>query len=283
MANILKTGLVLEGGAMRGMFTAGILDVFIENDIRFDGVIGVSAGAIFGVNYLSGQKGRVIRYNKIYNSDREYMGLKSLLKTGDIINTEYAYHRVPYELDKFDDEAFKKSGVPFYCVLTDIVSGKPEYAKITSVFEQMDYLRASATLPFVSKPVAINYRLYLDGGVTDSIPYKKFMEMGYEKLVVILTRDVDYIKKPMKKLPVKMYYGKYPRFAEKMLSRYENYNNSIKGVERLEKEGKAVIIRPKEPIKIGRLERNPDKLQKVYDMGIEEGKRSIERIKSALS
>lgn len=279
----MKTGLVLEGGAMRGMFTAGILDVFIENDIHFDGVIGVSAGAIFGVNYLSGQKGRVIRYNKIYNSDREYMGLKCLLKTGDIINTEYAYHRVPYELDKFDDEAFKKSGVDFYCVMTDINSGKPEYARITSIYEQMDTLRASASLPFVSKPVVINGREYLDGGVTDSIPYKKFMEMGYEKLVVILTRDIDYVKKPMKKFPVKMYYRKYPNFVDKMLLRYENYNNSIKGVEELEKSGQAVIIRPKEPIEIGRLERNPDKLQKVYDMGVEEGRRSTKRIKDFLS
>ena len=268
---------------MRGMFTAGILDTFIENDIHFNGIIGVSAGAIFGVNFLSGQKGRAIRYNKKFNSDREYMGLKCLLKTGEIINTEYAYHRVPFELDKFDDEAFKKSNVPFYCVSTDIVSGEPEYTRITSVFEQMDSLRASASLPFVSKPVEIYGRKFLDGGITDSIPHKKFMEMGYEKLVVILTRDKNYVKKPMKKLPVKMFYRKYPRFAEKMLLRYENYNNSVKGVEILEKSGQAVIIRPREAIEIGRLERNPDKLQFVYDMGIEEGKENIEKIKEFLN
>lgn len=151
----MKTGLVLEGGAMRGMYTAGALDVLLENDINFDGIIGTSAGAVFGVNFLSRQDGRVIRYNCRFNGDRNYMGIKPLLKSGDFFNTEYAYYKVPNELDIFDDEAYQKSGVPFYATVTDVKTGKPEYLKVESVLRDMEMLRASASMPFISKPVII--------------------------------------------------------------------------------------------------------------------------------
>lgn len=196
----MKTGLVLEGGAMRGMYTAGALDVLLENDINFDGIIGTSAGAVFGVNFLSRQDGRVIRYNCRFNGDRNYMGIKPLLKSGDFFNTEYAYYKVPNELDIFDDEAYQKSGVPFYATVTDVKTGKPEYLKVESVLRDMEMLRASASMPFISKPVIIGGRAYLDGGISDSIPFEHFSEMGYKKQVVILTRDMNYRKKPMNKL-----------------------------------------------------------------------------------
>lgn len=151
----MKTGLVLEGGAMRGMYTAGVLDVFMEQGITFDGVIGVSAGALFGVNLLSKQAGRVIRYNKRFNADPNYLGLRPLLRTGNIVDTDYAYNRVPRTLDVFDDETYRASGVPFYAVVTNIETGEAEYIKVDSVFEQMDVLRASGSMPFVSKPVEI--------------------------------------------------------------------------------------------------------------------------------
>ena len=150
-----KTALVLEGGAMRGMYTAGVLDVFMKKNIKFDAIIGVSAGALFGVNYLSKQPGRVIRYNKKYNSDKNYLGLKPLLKTGNIIDTEYAYNIVPHQLDPFDDATFQKSDIPFWAVVTNIKTGNPEYIKIKSVFDQMDVLRASGSMPIVSKPVRL--------------------------------------------------------------------------------------------------------------------------------
>ena len=273
----MKTGLVLEGGAMRGMYTAGVLDVFLENQIKFDGIIGVSAGALFGVNYLSGQKGRVIRYNKRFAGDKRNMGLHSLLKTGDIVNKEFAYYTVPQKIDIFDDETYKNSGVPFYAVVTNMETGEPEYMQVKSVFEDMEILRASGSMPFVTKPVLLNGKPYLDGGVSDSVPYKKFMEMGYEKLVVILTRDLTYEKKPMPASAISLKYRKYPKFKEQLIHRHENYNSSIRELRKLEKEGKVSIVRPSVPIEISRMEKNPENLQRVYDLGIKAGKTFIER------
>lgn len=268
----MKTGLVLEGGAMRGMFTAGVLDVFLENNITVDCVVGVSAGALFGVNYLSGQNGRVIRYNKRFNSDKDYMGIRPLLREGNIFSTEYAYDRVPRRLDPFDDEAFKKSGVPFYAVTTDVESGEPRYVRINSVFEQMDTLRASGSMPFVSKPVEIDGRKYLDGGISDSIPFEWLSEQGCDKLIVILTRDMEYRKKQMNKALIKTYGLKYPKVAEMLLNRHTLYNKSVELLKEWEAAGKAFVIRPSETIDIGRIEKNPEKLQSVYDLGRSDGK-----------
>lgn len=253
----MKTGLVLEGGAMRGMYTAGVLDVLMENDIHFDGIIGALAGAVFGVNYLSKQNGRVIRYNCRFNRDRNYMGIKCLLRTGDFFNTEYAYYRVPKELDIFDDETYKASGVPFYAVVTDVKTGQPVYMKVESVLRDMEILRASASMPFASKPVKIGHRAYLDGGVSDSIPFEKFSEMGYTKQVVILTRDMTYRKKPMNKLLIKSFYGKYPEFCDSLQNRHAVYNDSVEKLVKLEEKGEAFVIRPSEPITISRTERDP--------------------------
>lgn len=278
----MKTGLVLEGGAMRGMFTAGVIDVLCESGISFDGVIGVSAGAVFGVNYLSGQTGRVIRYNKRFNSDKNYMGIQLLLKTGNIFNTDFAYGTVPRELDKFDDEAFIRSAIPFYAVITNIKSGNPEYVKINSGFEQMDVLRASASMPFVSKPVEINGNLYLDGGISDSIPFEKFAEMGYDRQVVVLTRDINYKKKSVPKLPVKLYYRRYPEFAKRIIARAENYNNKVWRLRIKEKQGDVLVIRPSIPINIGKTEKDPNKLQEIYDLGRADAEKSLDKIKRYL-
>ena len=244
----MKTGLVLEGGAMRGMYTAGALDVLLENDINFDGIIGTSAGAVFGVNFLSRQDGRVIRYNCRFN-------------------TEYAYYKVPNELDKFDDETYMNSGVPFYATVTDVKTGKPEYLQVKSVLRDMEMLRASASMPFISKPVIIGGRAYLDGGISDSIPFEHFSEMGYKKQVVILTRDMSYRKKPMNKLLIRSFYGKFPDLCNALENRHNVYNESIDKLCELEQSGKVFIIRPSEPITISRTERNPDRLKSVYELG----------------
>ncbi len=267
----MKTGLVLEGGAMRGMFTAGVLDVFMENGISFDGAVGVSAGALFGVNLLSGQKGRVIRYNKRFNSNKDYMGICPLLKEGNFFSTKLAYGEVPRKLDPFDDEAFMKSGIPFYAVLTEVENGEPLYVKINSVFEQMDTLRASGSMPFVSKPVVIDGKKYLDGGISDSIPFEWFAKQGYDKQIVILTRDMEYRKKPMNKALVKSYGLKYPKVAEKLLTRHALYNNSVELLKKWESEGKAFVIRPSQTIDISRTEKDPEKLQSVYELGLRDG------------
>ncbi len=267
----MKTGLVLEGGAMRGMYTAGVLDTFLDNKIKVDCIAGVSAGALFGVNYLSGQQGRVIRYNKRFNPDKKYMGLLTLLRERNIFSTEYAYGDVPRRLDPFDDATFQNSGVPFYAVVTNVATGEPEYIRIKSVFDQMDVLRASGSMPFVSQPVDIDGRLYLDGGIADSIPFEWLSRQGCDRLVVILTRDMDYRKRPMPALLTKLYGRKYPVVTEKLRERHTVYNRSVELLRRWESEGRALVIRPSQAIKIGRLEKDPEKLQAVYDLGVRDG------------
>ncbi len=274
----MKIGLVLEGGAMRGMYTAGVLDTFMQSGVQVDGIVGVSAGALFGVNYLSKQVGRVIRYNKRFNSDKNYMGLRPLLREGNIVNTKYAYEDVPRELDVFDDDTFRASDIPFYAVVTDMESGQAEYIRIKSVLEQMDSLRASGSMPFVSKPVEIDGKLYLDGAVADSIPFEWMSAQGYDKLIVVLTRDADYRKKSMPKALSSIMYRKYPRFKEQLLKRHSVYNSSIEALCDWEKKGKAFVIRPSETIDIGRIEKNPDKLQAVYDLGIKDAERLLEQL-----
>lgn len=266
----MKTGLVLEGGAMRGMYTAGVLDVFLDKEIKFDGVIGVSAGALFGVNYVSRQRGRSLRYNKRFSGDKRYISIRSLIKTGDMVNKEFAFDIIPRELDPFDDDTFINSGIPFYAVITNIETGEAEYVHIKKGFEQMEELRASGSMPFVSKPVKIGGGLYLDGAVADSIPFQKFMDMGYDKIVVVLTRDISYSKGKMPELPIKLMYRKYPMLQKLLRNRHNMYNESIETLKKLESEGKVFVIRPSEPIEIGKVEKDPDKLQAVYDLGIKD-------------
>ena len=210
----MKTGLVLEGGAMRGMYTAGVMDIMMDHHVHFDGIIGVSAGALFGVNYLSGQRGRVIRYNTKYNGSKDYMGLLPLLREGNIVSTRYAYDRVPRLYDVFDNETFKASGVDFYAVVTNLQNGQPEYIQVKDVYDQMDVLRASGSMPFVSRPVQIGDQFYLDGGVSDGIPYAYFEEKGYDRLVVVLTRDLEHRQKAMSPLMIEARYQQYPEFSE---------------------------------------------------------------------
>ncbi len=278
----MKIGLVLEGGAMRGMYTAGVLDIFMQNHVQADGIVGVSAGALFGVNYLSGQIGRVIRYNKRFNRDKNYLGLRPLLREGNIVSTKYAYEDVPRELDVFDDETFRSSHVPFYAVVTNMESGEAEYIQIKSVLGQMDSLRASGSMPFVSKPVEIEGKLYLDGAVADSIPFEWMSAQGYDKLIVVLTKDADYRKKSMPKTLSSLMYRKYPRFKEQLLKRHSVYNASIEILRNWEKNGRAFVIRPSEKINIGRIEKNPDKLQAVYDLGIQDAKGRLAHLQEYL-
>ena len=280
----MKTGLVLEGGAMRGMYTAGVLDVFMEQGITFDGVIGVSAGALFGVNLLSKQAGRVIRYNKRFNADPNYLGLRPLIHTGNIVDTEYAYNRVPRTLDVFDDETYRASGIPFFAVVTNVKTGEAEYIKIDSVFDQMDVLRASGSMPFVSKPVEIGGKKYLDGAITDSIPFEKFIEMGYDRLVVVLTKPAGYVKKAMPRLLTHLAYARsYPEFARKVRDRHEMYNVSTARLGELEREGKIFVFRPSQHIKISRVEKNPDKLQALYDVGVRDARANVGQLRQFLS
>ena len=279
----MKVGLVLEGGAMRGMYTAGVLDVFLTEQIAVDCVVGVSAGALFGVNYLSGQKGRVIRYNKRFNRDPRYMGLLPLLREGNIVSTRYAYEDVPRRLDPFDDAAFQKSGIPFYAVITDVDSGKPEYVPIHSVFAQMDVLRASGSMPMVSHPVLIGGRRYLDGGITDSIPFIWLAGQGCDRLIVVLTRDMEYRKSPMPAALVQLYAKKYPQIAIRLRERHTLYNSSVAQLKQWEAAGKAFVIRPSRPVQVKRIEKDPAKLQAAYDLGMQDARSQLDSLKHYLA
>lgn len=279
----MKTGLVLEGGAMRGMFTAGVLDTFLDAGVKADEVVGVSAGALFGVNYLSGQKGRAVRYNKRYNGDKSYMGLRPLLKEGNLFSTSYAYDLVPRRLDPFDDAAFQNSGVPFFAVVTNVDTGEAEYMQVKSVFDQMDLLRASGSMPFVSRPVEWEGRRYLDGGVSDSIPFEWMAARGFDNLIVVLTREEGYRKTPMNGALLRLLRRKYPAIARRLAARHTDYNRALEELERWQAEGRAFVIRPSVKTPISRIETDPEKLQQVYDLGLADGQAALPALQAWLA
>ena len=281
---IMKTGLVMEGGAMRGMFTAGVIDVWMENNIKFDGAIGVSAGAVFGCNYKSNQPGRTIRYNKKYCKDPNYMSFWSFLKTGNIFDVQFAYHDIPEKLDPFDTETFKNNPMEFYAVCTDVVSGQAIYRKIkTGVGDDLLYLQGSASMPLVSKIVEVHGRKLLDGGVSDSIPLKYFESIGYDRNVVILTRPKGYEKKPMSAMPVaRVQLKQYPHFLRAMENRHIMYNEEVHYVRKKEIHDEILVIRPKQALPIGHIEKNPEKLQEIYELGREQGEKYLEKVREFL-
>lgn len=263
----MKTALVLEGGGMRGIYTAGVIDILLENNIEVDAVFGVSAGALFGINYLSKQKGRVLRYNKKYVNDKNYMGFYSLLKTGNIMNKEFCFDKLVYELDKFDFDEYNKSNTDFYAVVTNVETGKAEYKNIKDLEKDMEYLRASGSMPIVSKMVNINNKLYLDGAIGDSIPVLKAKEMGYEKVIVVLTRELEFRKKPSKMFVYNLFYKKYPKFLKSVSNRYINYNDTLDKIIELEKTNDVFVLRPSIPPKISRIEKDVKKIEELYNLG----------------
>ena len=279
----MKTGLVLEGGGVRGIYTAGVLDVFMDNGLTFDGLIGVSAGAIHGCSYLSGQKGRSLRYYKNYVADPRFMSIRSLIKTGDLIGVDFCYHELPDKLDVYDHAAFLKNPTPYYAVCSNVDTGEAEYIRITDMRRQIDVLRASASLPFCSRIVEIGKKKYLDGGCTDSIPIEKFREMGYGKNVVVLTRPLDYRKKPMNSRLIKAFYSKYPKFMAALSRRHSRYNETVEKILELEKAGEIFVIRPTQPLEVGRLEKNPEKVHLVYNHGRADAICAMRRLKEWLN
>ena len=277
-----KYGLIMEGGAMRGMFTAGVMDILMQNEIHFDGAIGVSAGAAFGCNYKSNQIGRVLRYNKKYCRDPRYCSIRSLIKTGDLYGAEFCYSTISYELDIFDSEAYFNNPMEFYVVCTDVETGKPVYRNcITGLVEDLTWIRASASMPIASKVVEATGVKLLDGGISDSIPLKYFESIGYNKNVIILTQPKGYIKKPSKALPlIKTVLKDYPNVYKTMENRHNDYNEIIKYIEEQEEKGNVLVIRPPEKLPVGRVEHNPEKLQITYDIGVKAALEQLEKIKN---
>lgn len=266
----MKIGLVLEGGAMRGMYTAGVLDTFLDKDFWVDGIISVSAGALFGVNYPSRQKGRAIRYNKKFISDKRYISFKSLVSTGNIVNKDFAFYEVPFKYDVFDNKTFKESDIDFYVAVTNLQTAQAEYVKLIDPLAQMEVLRATSAMPYVSRPVEIDGIPYLDGAIADSIPVEQMQKLGYDKIIVILTRTLDYRKsKPMTWI-AKWFYRRYPHFADAVNQRYAMYNRQVENVIKLAEKGDIFVIRPSVDLKIKRIEKDPNKLQAMYELGMKD-------------
>ena len=281
----MKRGLVLEGGAMRGLFTCGIIDVMMNAGIEPDGLIGVSAGAAFGCNYKSRQQGRAIRYNKRFARDKRYCSWQSWLKTGNLYNAEFGYHIIPTLYDIFDDAAFDQNPMAFYVVCTDVETGQPVYKFLDQATPlTYDWIRASASMPLVSKVVELEGKKVLDGGVGDSIPLAYFESIGYERNVVILTQPEGYVKEHNPLMPLmRIALRKYPRMIEAMDQRHVMYNKELAYVREAEQAGRCLVIRPKEKLPIGHFSHDPEEMQRVYDIGIEAGTENIEKIKRFLS
>lgn len=281
----MKKGLVLEGGGHRGIFTAGILDVFLENNISFDGVIGVSAGAVHGASFLSKQKGRSLRYALKYCNDKRYMGIGSLLKTGDYFNVDFCYYLLPQVLDPFDNDSFENQTSEYFTVSTDVETGEAVYHQCKTLRD--DYIKwivASASMPLVARIVDIEGQKLLDGGVADSIPEAAFRKMGYTKNVVVLTQPKGYEKKSNSMLPlIKRIYRKFPNFVKAVENRHLIYNQEIKDLEELEKSGDVLILRPKTDLVASRTERNPKKMQDSYNQGRLLALEEIEKVKAFLN
>lgn len=282
----MRKGLVLEGGAMRGLFTAGVLDVFMENGITFDGAVGVSAGACFGANIKSRQIGRTIRYNKRFCDEWRYRSYRSLLLTGDLYGADFCYHELPDKLDIFDTDTFAADPMEFYAVATDCVAGKPIYHKLTDGgYEDLEWIRASASMPLAARVVKIGDKHLLDGGISDSIPLEFMEKQGYDRNVVILTQPIDYVKHSYKKVMplVRASLHKYPNVIRCIAERHEMYNAQTTYVKVREAEGGAFVIRPPEALGVGALERDPLQMQRVYDIGRDMGNKNLDAVRAFIT
>lgn len=275
-----KLGLVLEGGGMRGLYTAGVLDFFIDHNLYTDGVIGVSAGACHACSYASKQRGRAYRTNTDYIHDKRYMSMQSLIKTGDLFGAKFIYDDIPNKLDPYDYDTFHTSGIKLYAVCSNLETGKAEYIPCINMHHDVIYVRASASLPLLAKTVEIDGKKLLDGGVCDSIPIKYFQELGYQKNIVILTQCKEYRKGKNNLLPIiRKTYKKYPKFVKAMENRHIEYNKTLDELSLMEKEGSVFIIRPSTPVEISRLEKNVDKLKALYNQGYQDASECYEDLK----
>ena len=281
---MMKTALIMEGGAMRGMFTCGVIDVLMRHGITFDGAAGISAGAVFGCNFKSGQVGRPIRYNKKYCADPRYCSVRSLLRTGDLYGADFCYRELPDELDVFDRESFRNNPLQFYVGATDVSTGKPVYHLCTDGgSEDMLWFRASASMPMVSRPVQIHDQL-LDGGIPDAVPFAFMEEQGYRRNVIVLTQPKGYRKESASGMAMmKIMLRKYPRITDAMTVRHQMYNHQMDEIDGREASGESLVIRPPQSLQIGHTEKNPDELERVYQIGIREAEKKLDDIQRFLA
>lgn len=280
----MKKGLILEGGAMRGLFSCGVCDVMMENSIEFDGAVGVSAGAAFGCNYKSRQAGRAVRYNLKYAGDKRFCSFQNLIRTGDMFGVDFCYRKIPFELDIFDTEAFLSNPMEFYAVATDCKTGEAVYHKCTDgLGDDLEYIRASASLPLISRIVEVDGLCLLDGGIADSVPLRFFEKKGYDRNIVILTRPEGYMKEKSSMISLmKIALRKFPKAYEAMAKRHEVYNETLEYVRERERAGAVIVICPESSLPIKRMEKDPEVLKGVYDIGRKVAESRLEKIKEFL-
>ena len=277
---MFQAGLILEGGGMRGVYTAGVLDAFLENGIAFSSIYGVSAGACHASSFISKQFGRAFRSCADYVDKPEYMSFRNILRTGSMFSKEYVYSTIPNVLDPFDYETFRNYQGRFYAVLTDADTGEAVYVRVRDLKKQMWAIRASASLPLISKTTVVHGRAFLDGGIADSIPIRKSMSDGNVKNVVILTRELGYRKQPNKMMPlIKLRYPKSKGFVERAGDRYLRYNETLDFLAMEEQKGNVFVIQPDRKVEVSRTEKNRERLEALYQEGLEDGRKSIDALK----
>ncbi|CDR80825.1 patatin-like phospholipase family protein [Lactobacillus delbrueckii] len=280
----MEKGLVMEGGAMRGLYTAGVTDVLMKYGIKFDGAVGVSAGVTFGCNYKSLQPGRVLRYNLRYGSRPQFKSWRSWLKTGDLYGADFCYYTLPEVLDPFDTAAFARNPMDFWCVATDVETAQPAYHKLTTgKGRDVAWIRASASIPVFARPVKIGGHAYWDGGVSDSIPVRFLLDKGYDKAVVILTQPAGYQKEPSRLQPVvDRILKKYPAVVARLRQRHVEYNACLAYIAKEEAAGRLFVFRPSQDIGVSAMEKDPNRLKAVYRVGVRDAKRQLAALKEFL-
>jgi predicted patatin/cPLA2 family phospholipase len=280
----MKKGLVMEGGAMRGLYTAGVTDVLMKYGIKFDGAVGVSAGVTFGCNYKSLQPGRVLRYNLRYGRRPQFKSWRSWLKTGDLYGADFCYYTLPEVLDPFDTAAFARNPMDFWCVATDVETAQPSYHKLTTgKGRDVAWIRASASIPVFAQPVKIGGHAYWDGGVSDSIPVHFLLDKGYDKAVVILTQPAGYQKEPSRLQPVvDRILKKYPAVVARLRQRHVEYNACLAYIAKEEAAGRLFVFRPSQDIGVSAMEKDPNRLKAVYRVGVRDAKRQLAALKEFL-
>lgn len=262
-----KLGLVVEGGGVRAIYAADVLDVLHDMCLPFSGLIGVSAGAIHGISFVSGQKGRSYRIYTRFCRDSRFFSFRTWLCTGNIVDNDFCYRQIPQELEPFDQKAFEASGMEFWTVSTNLETGKPEYIRMRDCFAEIDALIASASLPYVSKPVHYRGKLLLDGGCSDRVPLRAFQSMGFDRNVVVLTHPEDHRVKDRDAALVRLFYRKYPAFCRTFENSPQDYEKTQFYLKAEEQKGTVFIIRPKAPIPLSRLSHDPQAIIRAYEMG----------------
>ena len=266
-----RAGLVLEGGAMKGVYTAGVLDFFLDAGIDFEKCYGVSAGACCMCSYLSKQRGRALATMTDYLNDKDYWGLSSFLRTGDLFNVQMCYHDIPEKLNPFDYEAFDKNPSRGYAVVTNIETGFAEYIPLQEMHRDIEAVRASASMPFVSRNVDIGGKMYLDGGLADSIPILHAVTDGCRKNVVVMTKEEGYWRSPMRHAgAARLKYAKYPKVYELIKNRHNTYNETLRYIYEQVEEGTVFLIQPRYKSDVCRTEKDASKLRALYEEGYEE-------------